>query len=138
MPQATTHPTKYLVIRITHQLLPDIFQMRSLSCSSLLPEALRSYRFIILLKIAHPSHLLDNLLHIFQIDNFFTPCMDPFAEHLRNPVFNIFQYLLAFGGVTEMLFDINHIRSQYVVGIFFNMEYNAVDIYNDCLVHDCV
>src|SRR5690606_32301128 len=89
-------------------------------------------------KITHMSHLSNNSLYVIQIDNFFTPRLYMFVKHFRDTVFYIFQYFLTLRCFPEMLFNITHIRPSAIVSILLDMEHDAIDIDDYCLVHNLV
>src|SRR5690606_41591519 len=89
-------------------------------------------------KLTDISHLSNNSLYVTQINNFFAPRLYMFATHFRNTVFDILQYFFTLGCIPEMLFNINHIRPYGIVSILLDMEHDAVNIYDNCLVHNLV
>src|SRR5690606_1837474 len=117
--QSATYPAEHLVIRVTHEL--PLSRQRGQVIHGIARLSGR-----VPLKVAHASHLGNNLVYIVHRDYFLTTLHDTVAEHFRDAVLDVTYNFVAISGVSEVPFHVNHIRAEHLIGIFLNMEYNAV------------
>src|SRR5690606_1586625 len=131
MAQSATHAAKHAVVGIPHQLAPG---RPVIGEGAVAVRCIASIRRA-LLKVVYTAHLGDNLLYVGHRDNFLAAGHDTLAKHLGDAVFNVTHDLMAVGGIAKMTLYVDHIGTQDVIRLLFDMEYDPVYVDDNRFIH---